>query len=229
MFLLIYIWFFSAFTGGVYVHKVSHQLMKMRFTPCLLLSDYLKILLFFIQYPRDRPSLDPAAVPSLFDGAPSYLSTHKTPKRTSPRKRQRLTLEHEENKQEKWLDNDNITDYQQLTTTLDNRLRTEFPTIDLIVRHCGAHSLIYKLSDCEVIERNPSIYFTIRILKDLSIKLYINGILIHVSQLHWIIGHTNNALSCWTQLFEIIKRYNVAPVPDIMSKSAFLADTIKSL
>ena len=53
--------------------------------------------------------------------------------------------------------------------------------------------------------------------------------LIHVSQLHWIIGHTNNALSCWTQLFEIIKRYNVAPVPDIMSKSAFLADTIKSL
>ena len=61
----------------------------------------------------------------------------------------------------------------------------------------------------------------------LSIKLYINGILIHVSQLHWIIGHTNNALSCWTQLFDIIKRYNVAPVPDIMSKSAFLADTIK--
>ena len=94
--------------------------------------------------------------------------------------------------------------------------------------HCGAHSLIYKLSDCEVIERNPSIYFTIRILKDLSIKSYINGILIHVSQLHWIIGHTNNALSCWTQLFEIIKRYNVAPVPDIMSKSAFLADTIIS-
>ena len=54
--------FFPAFTGGVYVHKVSHQLMKMRFTPCLLLSDYLKRLLFFIQYPRDRPSLDPAAV-----------------------------------------------------------------------------------------------------------------------------------------------------------------------
>ena len=127
------------------------------------------------------------------------------------------------------MDNDNITDYQQLTTTLDNRLRTEFHTIDLIVRHCGAHSLIYKLSDCEVIERNPSIYFTIRILKDLSIKLYINGILIHVSQLHWIIGPTNNALSCWTQLFEIIKRYNVAPVPDIISKSVFLADTIKSL
>ena len=83
--------------------------------------------------------------------------------------------------------------------------------------HCGAHSLIYKLSDCEVIERNPSIYFTIRILKDLSIKSYINGILIHVSQLHWIIGHTNNALSCWTQLFEIIKRYNVAPVPEFWS------------
>ena len=27
--------FFSAFTGGVYVNKVSHQLMKMHLTPCL--------------------------------------------------------------------------------------------------------------------------------------------------------------------------------------------------
>ena len=116
-----------------------------------------------------------------------------------------------------------------ITISLLSLFRTHLVQINKKIFHCGAHSLIYKLSDCEVIERNPSIYFTIRILKDLSIKSYINGILIHVSQLHWIIGHTNNALSCWTQLFEIIKRYNVAPVPNIMSKSAFLADTIKSL
>ena len=127
------------------------------------------------------------------------------------------------------MDNDNLTDYQQLTTTLDNRLRTGFPTTDLIVRHCDDNNLIYKLSDSEVIERNPTIHFIIRILKDLSIKLYIHGILIHDSQLHWIISQTNHALSCWTQLFEIIKRYNVAPVPDIMSNSAVLADTIKFL
>ena len=33
---------FGTFTGDVYVYKVSHQLMKMHFTPCLLLSEYLK-------------------------------------------------------------------------------------------------------------------------------------------------------------------------------------------
>ena len=116
-----------------------------------------------------------------------------------------------------------------IISNLSPHLTTEFPTTYLIVRQCDDHILIYKLSDSEVLERNPSIYFTIRILKDLSIKVYINGILIHVSQLHWIIGHTNTALSCWTQLFDIIKRYNVVPVPDIMSKSAFLSDAIKSL
>ena len=29
------------------------------------------------------------------------------------------------------------------------------------------------------------------------------------------------ARSCWTELFEIIKRYNITPFPDMMSNSAF--------
>ena len=32
-------------------------------------------------------------------------------------------------------------------------------------------------------------YYILRILKDLSIWLYMNGIFMNVSQLHWIIGH----------------------------------------
>ena len=39
--------------------------------------------------------------------------------------------------------------------------------------------------------------------------IYQYSIFIHVSQLHLIIGHIKNELSCWTELLDIMKRYNV--------------------
>ena len=59
-------------------------------------------------------------------------------------------------------------------------------------------------------------------IEGVSIQLYINSICIHVSQLHCIIGHIENAWSCATELFDIVKRYNVT-FPDIMSNRAFLS------
>ena len=96
--------------------------------------------------------LDPAAVSSIFHGAPSYLSISRTPIRTSPSKWMRLAQEHEECLQ------------------------------------------VCTLSD-ENINRLPTIRFGLRILEDISMILFINGILIHTSQLTWVIGHTNNVLT----------------------------------
>ena len=59
--------------------------------------------------------------------------------------------------------------------------------------------------------------------------LFINGILIHTSQLTWAIGHTNNVLTLWTQLLEIIRRFKTIPEPDIVSESISLTDSIKSI
>ena len=146
------------------------------------------------------PQLDPAAVPSIFHGAPSYLSTLRTPIRTSPSKRKSLAQEHEECLQENWLDIQKINGYQQLTTNIEMRIRTGFPAVDLVVRQYDSHILVYTLSDAENINRLPTIRFGLRILEDMYMKLLINAIVIHTSQLAWAIGLTNNVLTLWTQL-----------------------------
>ena len=99
------------------------------------------------------PQLDAAAVPIMFHGAPSYLSTLRTPIRTSPSKRKRLAQEHEECLQENRLDIQKINGYQQFTTNIEMRIRTEFPAVDLVVRQYDSHILVYTLSDAENINR----------------------------------------------------------------------------
>ena len=153
---------------------------------------------FCFQYERERPKLQTNVVPSIFDGAPSYLSSPAPRKRTSPTKRKREAQEHEEQAQCSWINNDNIKTYENLKTTIEHKLRREFPATDLVVRQCEDHVLIYNLSGGEDIQCQPSIKFALRIMSDFSIKMWINGILIHNTQLKWIIGHTNH-LSIWTQ------------------------------
>ena len=70
-----------------------------------------------------------------------------------------------------------------------------FPAVDLVVRQYDSHILEYTLSDAENINRLPTIKFGLRILEDMYMKLLINGILIHTSQIAWAIGHTNNVLT----------------------------------
>ena len=97
------------------------------------------------------------------------------------------------------------------------RIRTESPAVDLVVRQYASHILVYTLGDAENIPRLPTIRFGRRILEYMSTMLFINGILIHTSQLAWTIGHTNNVLTLWMQLFEIIRRFKTVPEPDIVS------------
>ena len=68
------------------------------------------------------------------------------------------------------------------------RIRTGFPAVDLVVRQYDSHILVYTLSDAE------------NILEGMYMKLLINAMVIHTSQLAWAIGHTNNVLTLWTQL-----------------------------
>ena len=111
-----------------------------------------------------------------------------------------MAQEHEECLLENWLDKQKINGYQQLTTNIEMRIRTEFPAVDLVVRQYDSHILVYTLSDDENINRVPTIRFGLPILEDMYMKLLINGIRIHTSQLAWAIGHTNNVLTLWTQL-----------------------------
>ena len=98
------------------------------------------------------------------------------------------------------------------------------PAADLVARQYVSHILVYTLSDAENININrlPTIRFDLRILEDIYMMLFINGILIHISQLAWAIGHTNNVLTLWTQLFEIISVLKLYPNL-ILSRKVYLS------
>ena len=108
--------------------------------------------------------------------------------------------------------------------SLSKKSRSEFPANELHIQECADHILLYKLSD---VSRNPKINFAMRILQDLSIKMWICDVEIQSQQLQWILGHTEDKLSLWRQLNELCRRHQEVPEPDVESRGIFLADKIK--
>ena len=178
---------------------------------------------------RGIPLLQRDAIPTIFEGAPSYLSQKVTPKRSSPRKRRRLAMEHHENKQTSRLNLDEIKSYNAFKTEVSNKIRSEFPGTELHIQECTDHMLIYKLSDGLDVTLNPKINFAMRILQDLSIKMWISNVEIQSQQLKWILGHTGDKLTLWSQLFEMCRRYQDVPEPDMESRCKYLVNLLKAL
>ena len=177
---------------------------------------------------RGIPLLQRDAIPTIFERAPSYLSQKVTPKRSSPRKRRRLAMEHHENKQTSWLNLDEIKSYNAFKTEVSNKIRSEFPGTELHIQECTDHMLIYKLSDGLDVTLNPKINFAMRILQDLSIKMWISNVEIQSQQLKWILGHTGDKLTLWSQLFEMCRRYQDVPEPDMESRCKYLVNIIEA-
>ena len=63
---------------------------------------------------RHRLSLREDAVPTIFPGLPSYLSSNVTPTRKDPEMRRREAAIREEHELDNWLAADNIMDYEDL-------------------------------------------------------------------------------------------------------------------
>ena len=57
--------------------------------------------------------------------------------------------------------------------------------------------------------------------------MLIRDVKIRSQQLQWILGHTGDKLLLWSQLYELCRRYQEVPEPDVESRSVFLADRIK--
>ena len=134
---------------------------------------------------------------------PSYLSQKGTPKRSSPRKRRRLAMEHHENKQTSWLNLDEIKSYNAFKTEVSNKIRSEFPGTELHIQECTDHMLIYKLSDGLDVTLNPKINFAMRILQDLSIKMWINNV--------EILSQQNFHIVTWTRKYRMYQNCYVSP------------------
>ena len=123
---------------------------------------------------------------------------------------------------------DEIKSYNAFKTEVSNKIRSEFPGTELHIQECTDHMLIYKLSDGLDVTLNPKINFAMRILQDLSIKMWISNVEIQSQQLKWILGHTGDKLTLWSQLFEMCRRYQDVPEPDMESRCKYLVNILKA-
>ena len=153
-----------------------------------------------------KPRLKQFAIPRIFPGLSDYLSTPKTATRSSPGKRRRRADDVHNQKQNEWLENDQIGSYDGIVSTLTLKLRQVYPEIH--VQHRETHSVLFKFKDNDDIDCNPTVCFCLRIFKDMHIRLWIEGVEVKSSEYKWLFSHTKHCLALWSQLFELIKRYS---------------------
>ena len=111
------------------------------------------------------------AVPRIFDGCPSYLSSPQPPSRNPPSKRHINVEQRKEAEQQEWLKCDKIDSYEQFSSDVKEHLQSSFPF--LFVHQSENHVLLYKLNHSDDTSRSVSVSLTIRIYKNMSLSVWI--------------------------------------------------------
>ncbi len=152
-----------------------------------------------------KPSLRPNAVPRIFAGVPTYLSKPAPEARPSPSKRRRVVNERHDTQQEEWLDADRIESYEHMTRSIEHHLRNTFPHIHVLP--CEDNILLYNLDGKDHTDCCVSIPMTIRILPDMTVRIFIKDQKLPSSELKWALSHTKGIVLYWSQLDNILTRY----------------------
>ena len=141
-------------------------------------------------------SLLSGAVPRIFDGCPSYLSSLQPPSQD----------------QQEWLKCDKIDSYERVSSDVKVHIQSSFPSV--FVHQSEDHVLLYKLNHSDDTYRSVSVSLTIRIYKNMTLSVWINNTKLLQSTLDWNLSHTKSSLQLWSQLHNIVSRYSIDP-PDV--------------
>lgn len=90
--------------------------------------------------------------------------------------------------------------------------------------------LLYKLDNDSSELCLPIVCFAMRVMRDMSVIVWINNIRLEPTQLHPILGHTQNKLTLWSQLHNLLVHYaKHITAPDVTSKCRAISVTIEEL
>ena len=144
--------------------------------------------------------------PRIFPGAPSYLSTPSAVNRSSPSKRRKVATKRHNALQSEWQNKDIISSYDVLKSSIVEHLRVIQATTN--VKLCEDHVVVYNLNKVDDNDHFAHISLTIRILQDMSVRVFVHSERLPDSDLKWALSHTNGLLQFWSQLDNIITRYS---------------------
>ena len=128
--------------------------------------------------------------------------------RSSPPKRRKVATKRHNELQSEWQNKDLISSYDVLKSSIVEHLRVIQATTN--VKLCEDHVVVYhlnKVDDKEHFAHIP-LSLTIRILQDMSVRVFVHSERLPDSDLKWALSHTNGLLHFWSQLDNIITRYS---------------------
>jgi hypothetical protein len=156
---------------------------------------------------RDVPVLTSDAIPTLFDGLPSYLSTQLLPPRKDSNRRHSNIELHNINVMDAWLQEDIIADFNNLAELVIQRCSDELSSNGLWTLHRGSNALFfYIFNDASVI---PCLRVCIKVFCDMHITVFFKNEEVVSEKLGWILGK-EVLLRRWSQLQNMFSHYKNA-------------------
>ena len=147
-------------------------------------------------------------MPRIFTGpgVPVYLSKPTPESRDSPSKRRKVVQQRNEAKQEQWLDADRIPSYAAMKGSIVEHLCETYPGITVLLHKSNV--LLYCLHGHDDLDIAVNISMTMRILPDMTVRVFINGQKLRPNELNWALSHTNGIVQHWSQIDNLLSRYS---------------------
>ena len=149
--------------------------------------------------------------------------------RSSPSKRRKVATKRHNELQSEWQNKDLISSYDVLKSSIVEHLRVIQATTN--VKLCEDHVVVYNLNKVDDKEHSAHISLTIRILQDMSIRVFVHSERLPDGDLKWALTHTNGLLQFWSQLDNIITRYSGC-VPEQLGRDTriyMIAESIENI
>lgn len=149
---------------------------------------------------RSKVILNPGAVPCLFPNLPNYLSKPETTvQRQNPEVRRQKRFEAEDSKQNQWLADDIIQNFEALNAGLN----TKKNVFEGWFLHCDINFVVFYKCNFDNI---PKVISSVKVFSDMTCQVCVNQYILTSPELQWILP-TNLKLSRWSQLENILNRY----------------------
>ena len=149
---------------------------------------------------RRRPGLTKDAYPTIFPSLPSYLSVDVPAKRKDPDDRRKEIDARDDELLADFLSTDYINSFCVLKTECLQRLSANLA--DWII-HSGSDILVFYKFCCVEI---PYVPVSIKILSDLSVSVFVNGVREHNCKFVWITG-SDCKVERWSHIENLLSRY----------------------
>ena len=154
-----------------------------------------------------QPTLRPEAVPCIFpEPTVTDLSKRTSASHKSPPKRRKVAKDtHDDQEEEDYPVADRIPSYASLSESIVQHVHDIYPGITVMPHKNNL--LLYCLHGQNDLDIGVSCSMTIRILPDMTIRVFIDGQMLSNRELHWALSHTKGKLKLWSQLENMLSRY----------------------